>query len=170
MLFIRIVVINISLNIIHIYLEYSIKVLESWQRFKPTLSHLLINNWYFTSYGSSAYKHGSLTNAQILSILGNVKLSNALVFPNLDPPIINMLYGWAGFCSQFGLYSFMIYPAISSKLMIDQNYFVIFAIFDFFIFTSHLISFSLLYFLSRNLPALHTNLFMFSKKKNEKMY
>ena len=50
--------------------EYSIRALESLKCFKPSFSHFLINNWYFV-----------------------LDLSNAFVFPDLEPPIINILYG-----------------------------------------------------------------------------
>ena len=51
-------------------------------------SLFLIKNWYLSSYGSSAYKY-------ILSISGwlFIKFSNALTFPDPQPPIINILYG-----------------------------------------------------------------------------
>ena len=35
-----------------IWFEYSVKALGSLQYFKPTFSGLLIENWYFSSYGS----------------------------------------------------------------------------------------------------------------------
>ena len=52
------------------------------------LSLLLIKNWYLASYGSLAYKY-------ILSISGwlFIKFNNAFVFPDPEPPIINILYG-----------------------------------------------------------------------------
>ena len=34
-------------------------------------------------------------------------LSNAFVFPDPEPPIINIQYEWSGIFGQFGLCSFM---------------------------------------------------------------
>ena len=39
-----------------IWFEYSIKTLELLQFFNPILSCLLVNNWYFASYESLAYR------------------------------------------------------------------------------------------------------------------
>ena len=52
------------------------------------LSLLLIKNWYLASYGSLAYRY-------ILSISGwlFIKLNNAIVFPDSEPPITSM-DGW----------------------------------------------------------------------------
>ena len=68
-----------------ISLEYSIKALGSLKGFNPMLSLFLIKNWYLSSYGSLAYKY-------ILSISGwlFIKLSNAFVFPDPEPPIFYM--------------------------------------------------------------------------------
>ena len=53
---------------------------------------LLIKNCYLASYGSLAYKY-------ILSISGClfIKFNNAFVFPDPEPPIINILYGIYGY-------------------------------------------------------------------------
>ena len=61
-----------------------------------TLSLLLIKYWYFASYGSFAYKY-------ILSMSDwfSIKFNNTLVFPDPEPPIINILYGWFGIYGQF---------------------------------------------------------------------
>ena len=50
---------------------------------------LLISNWYFASDGSLVYKN-------FLLIFGSwfVRLSNPFVFPDPDPPAINILYRW----------------------------------------------------------------------------
>ena len=48
-----------------IWFEYVIKTFESFKNFKPGLSLLLINNWYFASYGSFGYK-------LVLSISGSL--------------------------------------------------------------------------------------------------
>ena len=57
---------------------------------------LLIKYWYFASYGSLAYKY-------ILSMSGwfSIKFNNKFVFPDPEPPIINILYGWSGIYGQF---------------------------------------------------------------------
>ena len=54
----------------------------------PTPSHLLIKYCYFASCGSLAYKY-------ILSMSGwfFIKFDNTIVFPDPEPPIINILYG-----------------------------------------------------------------------------
>ena len=77
------------LQVLSISFEYSIKALESFKYFKPVLFPLLIKNWYFASYGSVAYK-------QILSMSGcwSIRLNNDFVFPDPEPPIIYILYGW----------------------------------------------------------------------------
>ena len=51
-----------------------------------------------------------------------IRLSNAIVFPDTEPPIINILYRWPGVFGQFGLCSFMFSFVIQSKL----NIFVLF--------------------------------------------
>ena len=81
-----------------ILLEYSVKTLGSLKCFNPMLSFFLIKNWYLSSYGSFAYKH-------ILSISGwlFIKFSNAFVFPDPEPPIINILYGWSEIYGQLEL-------------------------------------------------------------------
>ena len=62
--------------------------LGSLKCFNPILSHLLIKNWYFVSYGSLAYKY-------ILSMSGLlfIRFNNAFVFPDPEPPIISIVYG-----------------------------------------------------------------------------
>ena len=54
------------------------------------------------------YSNGSLTYKK-LSISGSwfIRLSNAYVCPDPEPPTINILYGWLGISGQFGLCSFM---------------------------------------------------------------
>ena len=66
----------------------------------PTLSLLLIKYWYFASYGSLEYKY-------TLSMSGwfYIKFNNKFVFPDPDPPIINILCGWPGTYGQFLLCS-----------------------------------------------------------------
>ena len=50
----------------------------------------------------------------ILSISGwcLINLRSAFNFPDLEPPIINILYGWSGICGK--LCSFMISPVTLS--------------------------------------------------------
>ena len=54
----------------------------------PTPSLLLIKYLHFASYESFAYKY-------ILSMSGwfSIKFNNTFVFPDPEPPIINILYG-----------------------------------------------------------------------------
>ena len=82
--------------------EYSIKAFESFKYFNPVLSLLLISNWHFALYRSFAYK-------KILSTSGYlfIKLSNAFVFPDLEPPIINIWYGGSEILGQFQLCYFI---------------------------------------------------------------
>ena len=63
------------------------KALESLKCFKPVFSCLLIENLYFASWGSLAWK-------QMLSTSGGwfIKLNSELVSPDPGPPIINILY------------------------------------------------------------------------------
>ena len=83
--------------------SYYLKALGSLKWFIPTLSLLLIKYWYFDSYGSLAYKY-------ILSMSGwfSIKLNNKFVFPDPEPPIINILYGWSEIYGQFLLCSVLI--------------------------------------------------------------
>ena len=76
--------------------EYSIKALGWLKCFIPVFSFLLIENWYFVLYGSFAYRY-------ILSLSGwlHIKLNNAFVFPDPEPPINSILYGWSGRYSHF---------------------------------------------------------------------
>ena len=72
----------------------------------PTPSLLLIKYLYFASYESFAYKY-------ILSMSGwfSIKFNNTFVFPDPEPPIINILYGWSGVYGQFLLCS-VLFPLI----------------------------------------------------------
>ena len=58
----------------------------------------------------------------MLSISGcwSIRLNNEFIFPDPEPPISNILYGWTGICGQFGLCSFMFCCTTSSKV----NYFL----------------------------------------------
>ena len=47
---------SVYAQILSILLQNLIKALGSLQCVEPTLSRLLINNWYLALYGSSAYK------------------------------------------------------------------------------------------------------------------
>ena len=64
----------------------------------PTPSLLLIKYWCFDSYGSLAYKY-----ILLMSGLFSIKFNNKLVFPDPEPPVINILYGWSGIYGQFVL-------------------------------------------------------------------
>ena len=72
-----------------------------------------LKNWYFASFTSLAYKY-------ILSISGCwfITLNKEFVFPDLEIPIINILYVWSRICGQFWLYTFMFSFKIQSKLII----------------------------------------------------
>ena len=82
---------SIFLSISFISFEYWIKALGSWKCFNPVLSLLLIKNSYLDSYESLAYKY-------ILSVSSwlCIKFNNTFVFPDPEPPIISILYGWSG--------------------------------------------------------------------------
>ena len=90
--------------------EYSIKALESFKCFEPVLSRLLTENWYFASYGS-------LVDRKILSIPGSwfIRLSNAFVVPDPEPPTINILYDQSGISGQLVLCCFVSSLITSSK-------------------------------------------------------
>ena len=124
--FLLVIFINIFINIIHIIQLFNI----SLESLKPTFSRLLINNWYFASYGSLGYKW-------ILSIFGwwFIILSNAFVFPDPGAPVINNLFGWSGICGQFGLRFFIFFLVSSSKLISFVLFYYI-GTFNFFICTS----------------------------------
>ena len=69
-----------------VVLDHSINAFESFKCFVPA-SRFLIKNLYLGSLKSFAYK-------QILSIssCSFIKLSNAFLFPDTEPPIIIILY------------------------------------------------------------------------------
>ena len=88
------------------------------------LSFLFIKNWYLSSYGSFAYKY-------ILSMSGwlFIRFSNAFLFPDPEPPIINILYGWSGIYGQLRLWFTLFSLVYSSKFIIDSiQYHAIFAV------------------------------------------
>ena len=68
--------------------EYSIKALGLTKGSNPTFSRLLIKYLYFDSHESFACRY-------VLSKSGClfIKFSNAFVFPDLEAPIIIILYG-----------------------------------------------------------------------------
>lgn len=80
-------------------------------------------NWY----GYFVYRY-------ILSISSwrFVRLSNAFLFPDPEPSIINILNGWSGIWGQFALCSFNFSSVTSSELMIFLLFCYI-SIFKFFI-------------------------------------
>ena len=47
-----------------------------------------------------------------------MRLNKEFVFPDIELPVINILYGWSGICGQFELRSFMFSYVTSSKLII----------------------------------------------------
>ena len=106
--------INIFVNIMHIIriLDKSFRIIKC---FNPIFSLFLIKNWYLSSYGSLAYKY-------ILSISGwlFIKFSNAFVFPDPEPPITNIPYGWSGIYSQLGL-CFLLFSLVHSSKFIVYN-------------------------------------------------
>ena len=71
---------------------YLTEDLESQQCFKYTRLCLLINNRCFALYGSLKCKK----DLSISSWL--IRLSNVFVFPDEEPPAINILYEWSGIC------------------------------------------------------------------------
>ena len=48
----------------------------------------------------------------------SIKFNNTYVFPDPEPPIINILYGWSGIYGQFLLCTVLFSLIISSKLFI----------------------------------------------------
>ena len=74
---------------------------------------LLVKNWCFASYESLAYEEVLLISGCWL-----IRLNNEIVFPDSQPPVINILYGWSGICGKFGLLSLMFSFVTSSKLII----------------------------------------------------
>ena len=49
------------------------------------------------------------------------KVGNELVFPDTEPPIINILYGWSGMKGYFLLWSLLFLFLMSSKLNISAS-------------------------------------------------
>ena len=58
------------------------------------------------------------------AVCGLSSMSNAFVFPDLEPPAIGTLYGWSGSSGQSGLCSCLFSPVTSSKLIIIFLFFV----------------------------------------------
>ena len=81
-------------------MEYSIKASGLLKCFNPVLSVLLIKNCYLASYGSLAYNFFSSISGSLF-----IKFINAFVFPDLEPPIINIPYRWFGIYGHFKLCS-----------------------------------------------------------------
>ena len=56
-------------------------------------------------YAKDPHKCGSFEYKWILSVFVSwfIRLSNASVFPDPEPPTFNILYGWTGISAQFGL-------------------------------------------------------------------
>ena len=121
-----------------------IKALESFRCFNLVLSLLLIKNLYFASDGSLAYKY-------ILSISGCwlIRLNNKFVFPDQEPPISNILYGWSGICGKFRLCYFRFSFVTSSKLMI-------------FVLSYYIVRFSLFFHLL-DLYSFHDHMFLLNQ-------
>ena len=86
--------------------EYSIKALKLLKCFKPVFSTSV---WWL------------------------IRLNNEFVFPDLEPPIINILYGWSRISGQFRLCSFM-FIFVTSKLIIFVSLYYI-VTFNLFFFT-----------------------------------
>ena len=86
------------------------KALGSLKYFNLLLSLLLSKIWYFASYGFFVYKY-------ILSISGwwFSRFNNALVFPDPEHTIINILYGWSGIHGHFKL-CFFIFTCIITNI------------------------------------------------------
>ena len=78
------------------------------------LSLLLIKYWYFESYGSFAYKY-------ILSMSGwfFIISYNKFDFPDSEPPIINILYGWSGI---YGTIFIVLSPVFNIIIKVDYLY------------------------------------------------
>ena len=93
-------------------LEYSIKALESLKCFKPVLILMLIKNWYFASYGSLVYQW-----TFTIPGLGIIRLNNEFIFPDYEPPVINIQYRWSGICDPLALCSLSFSFVASSKLI-----------------------------------------------------
>ena len=73
------------------------------------------------------------------------RLNNELVFPEPEPPIINILYGWSRTYNQFGFYSFMVSFVTSSELIIFLKCFIILLHLSFFFSFLHTIFLLILY-------------------------
>ena len=98
-----------------------------WSR--PTFSRLLINYWSIASDGYLVYKY-------ILSISGwwSIEFNDAFVFPDPEPLVINILYGWSGIHGHFGLCCFLFSLVKSSKLIVVCLYLYTVAAFPVFVY------------------------------------
>ena len=111
--------VNVFINIIHIIRIFnkSFGIIKMFQSYRKYNFLFLIKNWYLSWYRSFAYKY-------ILSISGwlFIKFSNAFVFTDPEPPIINILYGWSGIYGQLGL-CFLSFSLVYSSKFIIYNCF-----------------------------------------------
>ena len=105
-----------------------IKALEPLKCFKLLLSSLLIKNWYFTWF---------LEYKQILLISGwwFIRLNNEFAFPDPEPLIVHILYGWSRICGRFGICYFMFSFVTSSKSIIFLSFYYVVTLNTFFSFT-----------------------------------
>ena len=88
------------------------------------LSLLFIKSYYLSSYRSFQYKY-TLSMSSLLFI----KFNSVFVFPDPEPPIINILYGWSGIYGQLGLCFLLFSLVYSSKFIIyNIHYPAIFAV------------------------------------------
>ena len=105
---------------------YIIRILNKCFRINPMLSLFLIKNWYLSSYGSLAYKYILSMSCWLC-----IKFSNAFVFPDPEPPIINILYGWSEIYGQLRLCFLLFLLVYSSKFIIYNIDYHIFAVYTY---------------------------------------
>ena len=94
-----------------------------------------ILHFYLGGIFQCFYKFFEYSIKALESLILLITLNNKFVFPDLESPIINILYGCSRISGQFGLCPSMFSFVTSSKLTIFPSRFVIMFHLIFFIFT-----------------------------------
>ena len=93
-----------------ILFEYSLKVIRFSKLSRPLFSCLLMRYWYFASMWSLVYIN--FISYSIIIIIFLFYQIEWCIFPDPEPPIINILYGSSGICGKIGLWPFVSFSNI----------------------------------------------------------
>ena len=64
-----------------------------------------------------------------------VRVNDEFVFPDPEPPIINILYGWSGICGQFGLFFLCFFSFFYNIIQVKHFLYCFIVTFNFFFLT-----------------------------------